>query len=94
MSSLHNDLATWAARAHLRGDRTIQLDVRTAQDIAVQMVEMGQRIVELEHQLRNESERCAQIAETLRHEDYSSESAAWVEGTEAAASAIRKTSPR
>lgn len=55
MSSLHNDLATWAARAHLRGDRTIQLAVRTAQDIAVQMVEMGQRIVDLEHQLRSVS---------------------------------------
>lgn len=58
MSSLHNDLATWAARAHLRGDRTIELTVRTAQDIAVRMAEMGQRIVDLEHQLRCECPTC------------------------------------
>ena len=94
MSSLHNDIASWAAMARRNRLATIELDLKTAEEIAAQMVEMGQRIVELEHQLRNESERCAQIAETLRHEDYSSESAAWVEGTEAAASAIRKTSPR
>lgn len=94
MSSLHNDIASWAGRARRNRLATIELDLKTAEEIAAQMVEMGQRIVDLEHQLRNESERCAQIAETLRHEDYSSESAAWVEGTEAAASAIRKTSPR
>jgi len=41
MSSVHNDLAGWAQKARLRGHKTIEIDVETADRAAEQIVQLA-----------------------------------------------------
>lgn len=48
MSSLHNDLATWAGKARSRHEDTIELDVDTADKIAVLIAAAAQLVDRVE----------------------------------------------
>ncbi|ANL02657.1 hypothetical protein [Rhizobium phage RHEph18] len=41
MSSIHNDLAGWAQKARLRGHKTIEIDVETADRASEQIVQLA-----------------------------------------------------
>jgi hypothetical protein len=52
MSSVHNDLHTWAARARKAGNETIYITIDIADKAADLIVEQANRIADLEHELR------------------------------------------
>lgn len=53
MSSDHNNLATWAAKARAHGNDTIEIDVDMAERVSDMIVELTNKIAELEHNISN-----------------------------------------
>lgn len=52
MGSIHNDLHTWAYKARRRGLATIEISVETADRACEKIVELSNRVMDLEHALR------------------------------------------
>ena len=57
MGSVHNDLHTWAGKARRRGLDTIEIDLDTADRAAQQIVDLSNRVMDLEHQARRDEAR-------------------------------------
>lgn len=52
MGSIHNDLATWAARTRAMGWNTMSISVDIAEKVSETIVEQANRIADLENELR------------------------------------------
>ena len=52
MGSVHNDLHTWSVRAKRQGRDTIEITTDVADAAAEKIVELSNRVMDLEHELR------------------------------------------
>ncbi len=55
MGSVHSDLHSWACRARRQGQTTIEIELEVADRAAEKIVELSNRVMDLEHELRARS---------------------------------------